>query len=273
MKFVPVPIIGGPTDGTSVLFCVWETRVRDFRAFVQGSGYDYKSGEGPTTLGPEWWTWSDGVSWSAPGFDQTEDGPVTCVSWEDAKAFCAWLSRLEGRGYRLPSDHEWSCAAGLAAQEDPNALPADKTSNLPGTYTWGSAWPPPAGAGNFAGTESKIGKEPDKWLTIAGYNDAFPRTAPSGRFAANPFGIYDLAGNVWEWCEDWYNAKHGERVLRGGSWAVSEKDLLRACFRDRHRQTFRNDSHGFRVVIELPEPARDRRITLPTPPAAKPPSI
>jgi formylglycine-generating enzyme required for sulfatase activity len=84
MKFVAIP-------GTSVLFSIWETRVKDFEAFVKESGY----------------AWSEMAD-----FAQGPDHPVVKVSWNDASAFCAWLSKKEGRQYRLPTDEEWDTAVG-----------------------------------------------------------------------------------------------------------------------------------------------------------------
>ncbi len=151
MKFVPVP-------GTDVLFCIWETRVRDFAAFVNdpASGYDYAKGDDPYVLTAEdGWKQSSEASWKNPGFPQTDDHPVTCVSWEDARAFCTWLSRQNGGRYtyRLPRDHEWSLAVGIGSREDAAVSPEDKDEEIEGVYPWGTAWPPPATAGNYGGGE------------------------------------------------------------------------------------------------------------------------
>ncbi len=99
MKFVPVPIIGGPSDGKRMLFCVWDTRVRDYEVFVKETGRE----------------WS-----KASDVEQGAEHPAVNVSWEDATAFCAWLTEQERKVgrlavkevYRLPTDHEWSCAVG-----------------------------------------------------------------------------------------------------------------------------------------------------------------
>jgi formylglycine-generating enzyme required for sulfatase activity len=247
MKFVPVPITGGPAERT-VFFAVWETRVRDFRAFARDSGYDYKDGEGAIILAEEIWVRTGEASWESPGFAQSEGHPVTCVSWEDARAFCAWLSRQEGNLYRLPSDAEWTCAAGLAGERDATIAPA-KRRELPG-FPWGNTWPPPAGSGNFAGSECVLGEEPPSWTTIAGFKDPFPRTAPVGTFTANSLGLHDLGGNVREWCQDWYDATRGVRVLRGGAWSASSEMQLLTTFRDREQQTLRKSNTGFRVVLD-----------------------
>ncbi len=236
MKFVPVPIVGGPTAGKTIRFCIWETRVQDYEEFVK----DTKT------------------EWSKPDFEQGPDHPAVNVSWEDATAFCAWLTKEERRKrkigpkdtYRLPSDHEWSCAVGIGNEEDASLAPVAKNGKVSG-YPWGKEFPPPAKAGNYNGEETArnpvSGQKP-----IPGYNDAFDRTAPVGSFPANAFGLHDLGGNVWEWCHEWNDpAVADNRVLRGGSWNDYAVFNLRSSRRSDGTPTSRNDDDGFRVVLEL----------------------
>ena len=208
MKFVPVP-------GTGVLFSVWETRVKDYAAFAVATGRKVEK----------------------PDFEQTGEHPVVNVSWEDAKAFCVWLSKKEGRAYRLPSDEEWSAAVGLP--KEVGITPKDKTEKVAG-YPWGAAWPPPKGAGNYG--------EGVQALMV----DDYENTSPVGSFAANALGIYDLGGNVWEWCEDWYDNTRRDRVLRGGSWLDDEPVLLRSSFRRGDDPIIQDGIRGFRVVLVVP---------------------
>lgn len=263
MKLVPV-------KDTSVLFCSWETRVADFAEFVQETGYEHAKGTLPLTL-TDGWSEVEGSGWDAPGFEQTDAHPVTCVSWEDAKAFCKWLSEREGHTYRLPTDAEWSAAIGIAAFEDAEAQPAAKAIALDDPaykapaelkrYPWGQEETPTKGAGNFAGQEVK-GQEglmwPDYETVLALYRDAHPRTAPVGSYEPDPVtGLYDLAGNVWEWCEDWYDADaEGDseppgRVLRGSSWATGLPEELRTWSRAMDYPESRSSQIGFRVVLVL----------------------
>jgi formylglycine-generating enzyme required for sulfatase activity len=249
-KFVPVA-------GTEVLFSVWDARVQDFEAFVADTNYDATGGT--VSLGKDGWK-QRRATWREPGFSQGPTHPVVGVSWDDAKKFCEWLTRREqgsgrlpgGRVYRLPTDTEWSAGVGL--QREQGKSPRDKSGKIR-LYPWGKEWPPPKGAGNYAGEESKIGQEPSDWLVIEGYNDGYPRTSPVGSFAANASGLYDMGGNVWQWCEDWYDTAEQYRVLRGASWGISNPDALLASCRNNFIPNFRRDGIGFRCVV-APESSR-----------------
>jgi formylglycine-generating enzyme required for sulfatase activity len=248
MKFVPVP-------GTQVLFSIWDTRVQDFKAFVADTNYD--ATEGMCSLGKDGGE-QRGATWREPGFSQGPTHPVVGVSWYDAKKFCEWLTeREQGSGmlprerpYRLPTDAEWSAGVGL--QGETGNDPGEKDSKIK-LFPWGEEWPPPKGAGNYAGEESKIGEEPFGWSVIKGYNDGYPRTSPVGSFAANASGLYDMGGNVLQWCEDWYDATKTGRVLRGGSWSLSFnlQGRLLASFRDGISPDTRHYDIGFRCVVPL----------------------
>ncbi len=241
MKFVPVPIEGGPTSGKKVLFSLWHARVQDYEVFVKETKR----------------------AWPKAAFEQTQKHPAVQVSWEDATAFCAWITerertagRLGSNGhYRLPSDHEWSCAVGLGHQEDAAVPPAAKSSKLDGVFPWGLQWPPPKGAGNYAGAELQdalaIRKYPDVHGVIAGYEDGFETTSPVGSFAGNRFGLYDMGGNVWEWCEDWSDTDQKHRVLRGGSWINHLEVLLLSSNRGYIAPLHRFNDLGFRLVLEV----------------------
>ena len=238
MKFAPVP-------GTEALFCVWETRVKDFRAFVDdrenNSGYNYRSGSEPYVLKSDGWKqrgWEYG--WDRPGFSQTADHPVTCMSWEDAQAFCEWLTKKEQKEgtlprdwrYRLPTDAEWSVGVGLGRES--GSTPKDKDQKVK-TYPWGDQWPPAKGAGNF---HSSLGV------------DAFEQTSPVGSFDENADGLYDMGGNVWEWCEDLYDPSKKWRVLRGASWSFGGSKYLLSSYRSSiFPPDYRGDNRGFRCVL------------------------
>jgi formylglycine-generating enzyme required for sulfatase activity len=226
MHFVPV-------EGTPVLFSVYETRDAEFQAFVKETGSE----------------------WIPPDAETGGEYPAANVTWDDAVAFCQWLTNREHaagtlastRRYRLPTDAEWSLAAGL--EEETSGTPAEKGAASLLRYVWGPSWPPPAKTGNFAGEEAPVDKtEPD--LFIAGYNDGYPRLAPVGKFTANRFGLCDLAGNVVEFCDDWFDASHRGRVARGGSWMSGDARTLAATHRAEIPPRAGLDVTGFRCVLE-----------------------
>jgi hypothetical protein len=227
MKFVQVP-------GTNALFCIHETRYKDYATYaMDAQGVDGSWKEQKTE-----------------GFvlDRPEDHPVTRVSWEDAQSFCAWLSKKEGRTYRLPTDKEWSQAVGIGREEKwtKDTTPATVFRNQT-DFPWGDKWPPPNGAGNYS-DQSRKEKAPAKNSQyFDGYDDGFPSTSPVMSFKPNKFGIYDLGGNAWEWCEDWFDSAKIDRVLRGSSWSHWERENLLSSFRDHHKPVERIGL-GFRVV-------------------------
>ena len=110
-------------------------------------------------------------------------------------------------------------------------------------------WPPPHGAGNYAGSEAKDRNWPRNWTTIKGYSDNYARTAPVGSFAASRSGLYDLGGNVWEWCGDWYDSNQKTRVCRGASWVSHDPDYLLSSNRLDDAPDLRHDHIGFRCVL------------------------
>ena len=235
MKFVPVP-------GTDVLFCIHETRWKDYAEYArENPGVDPK--------------WMNQIICGFPLAERAEDHPVVNASWEDAKAFCLWLSEKEKKTYRLPTDREWSIAVGLERKEGwrkgdtPESMFMENDRK---DFPWGTVWPPPKGSGNYS-DQSRKAKAPFPAQTyIEDLDDGFPTTAPVMSFKANDFGLYDMSGNVWEWVEDWWNADKEARVLRGGSWAIGMRgDLLSS-----HRYHFVPDSRiatqGFRVVLGAP---------------------
>ncbi len=258
MRFVPVP-------GTKVLFSVWDTRVKDYAAFVKdganNGGYDYRKDDDPQGMQP-YVLRADGLKqrgweygWDKPGFAQTQDHPVVCVSWQDAMVFCRWLTETDKRAgwlgpeqsYRLPTDAEWSVAVGLG--EESGSTPREKSRKVKDVYPWGTGWPPPDGAGNYAGNEAANADWPPDFKTIEGYRDGYARTSPVGSFKANRFGLYDMGGNVWQWCEDWYDRDQKYRVLRGGTWDSRESAYLLSSFRYSSLPFIRFDINGFRCVL------------------------
>jgi formylglycine-generating enzyme required for sulfatase activity len=213
MKFVPV-------KGTDVQFSIWETRVKDYAAYAAADAAEY-------------------AYWKNPGFTQADTHPVVEVRWEDAQAFCEWLTKKEmaegkikaGQKYRLPTDAEWSVAVGLGIETGNS--PKEKNEGVRDVYPWGKELPPLKGAGNYG--ES---------LNV----DSYEYTSPVGSFGANAHGIHDLGGNVLELCEDWYDPDYEKkRVVRGGSWRSGY--AVRSSRRSGYSPVVSFNYIGFRCVL------------------------
>ena len=156
------------------------------------------------------WVIQSGRGWRSPGFRQSGSHPVVCASWDDAKAYAAWLSRETGEMYRLPSESEWEYAA--------RAGTATK-------YHFGSDSSRLCRWGNGADLTAK--EEYSDWM-IANCRDGHVHTAPTGSFEANGFGLHDMHGNVWEWVEDCWNASYVGRAF--GRRRVAQRRLREARF-------------------------------------------
>ena len=219
----------------------------EYAAFVRETGHS--AGDGCGIDGFEWKKQVD-RSWQNPGYNQSDRDPVVCVSWQDAKAYIAWLngklrqkSSASGDGpYRLPSESEWEYAARAGTST---------------RFWWGDDV---AAASDHA------------WYKF----NSDGQTHPVGLKLANAFGLYDLVGNVWQWTEDCYdnsyapapvdghanetpssnvhaNDSQGKclRVDRGSSWMFPAW-ALRSATRERNPSDYRDTIMGFRVAMTLP---------------------
>jgi formylglycine-generating enzyme required for sulfatase activity len=218
-----------------------------FAAFIEESRYKTdaeKEGWAFAWRGSSWGK-VEGASWRDPGFTQSDTHPVVCVSWNDAKAFCDWLRRKESGVYRLPTEAEWeyACRSGSST-----------------TFCWGDNADDGSGWCNAADLTAK--EKFSGWTTF-NWRDGYIYTAPFGNFRSNSFGLYDMHGNVWEWCNDWYDEDYYSqspivdpqgpssgtyRVLRGGSW-INYPRYCRSAVRDGSTPGYRIYSLGFRVVF------------------------
>jgi formylglycine-generating enzyme required for sulfatase activity len=141
---------------------------------------------------------------------------------------------------------------GIGEREVAAKLPTDKAGKITNTFPWGNRWPPPKGAGNYAGEESRpVQAKFNIKAPIAGYNDGFENTSPVGSFAANRFGLYDMGGNVWQWCGDWFDKNQKDRVVRGASWNAGDRNLLLSSNRGSGTPGNRNANCGFRCVVSV----------------------
>ncbi len=226
-----------------------EVTRREFGRFVAATGYRTEAERNVGAQGCFGWSgskydWVPGLNWRSPGFDQGEDHPVVCVSWNDAQAYLKWLNdSLPGRGYRLLSEAEWEYAA--------------RAGRGSSRYPWGDD-PDAREQCAWANGADQTAKAQIGWYEwqVANCSDGYAYTSPAGRFRANAFGLHDLHGNVSEWVQDvWHDSYAGapsdgsawmsggdqaRRVLRGGSWSYSPRPL---------RSAFRNwDSPGNRFI-------------------------
>jgi len=214
-------------------------RVRISQPFYLGV-YEVTQSQYERVMGrnPSWFSRTGGGKEQVSGLD-TSESPVEQVSWNDAQEFCRKLSSRSGesgRRYRLPTEAEWeyACRAGTKTKfHFGDVLNGDK-ANVDGT--------------NPEGTTTK--------------GPFLKRTTSVGRYVANGFGLYDMHGNVWEWCEDWYDKNYyaksppedpkgadpgSSRVIRGGGWYYSAVHC-RAAFRYAGTPSNRDGNLGFRVV-------------------------
>ena len=226
-----------------------EVTVPAFRRFVAATGYR-------TTAESDGWSYvlearivqKTGVTWAAGEPGAPENAPVTHVSWYDAAAYCSWV------GGALPTEAQWEYAA--------------RGGKAGGRYVWGDSALPFVGGASQANVwdEAARRRYPQRPDGFVGYDDGFLLVSPAGRFAANGFGLHDLAGNVLEWCADWYNKPYyataperdpsgaavgSERVLRGGSWNDGPK-YLRVSDRFGFTPGLHNDVVGFRCARSAP---------------------
>jgi hypothetical protein len=165
---------------------------------------------------------SHGLDWRSPGFQQTDEHPVVCVSWDDANAYARWLSRRTGAHYRLPTRQEWL----LAAQSAGSGTGCRK-----------------------ANIDTHSGKG-------ANCDDGYAQTSPVGRFPATPEGLYDIAGNVSAWIDGCMKPGQGGtacevRAFRGLSWHDDDSDSNLGKT-DTAASDVGYANVGFRVVRELP---------------------
>ncbi len=204
-----------------------------YAAFAAATGYKTEAESGPS--GGFGW---DGAAlvqkkeytWRSPGFPQTDKDPVILVTYSDAQAFLGWLSSQAHRRFELPSEAQWEYAARAGSA---------------------TAWQ----NGNDAGKADAV-----SWNKA----NAGQGTKPVGGRPLNAWGLGDMAGNVWQWCEDWYGpyaagaqtdpvqtnpnlSEKPRRVLRGGSWLRDRLDC-RSAARYRNDARSRNADNGFRVM-------------------------
>lgn len=224
----------------------YEVTRAQYAAFVKATGHQ---GEGScyVWVGSEWLN-QPGRSWRDPDFDQDDGHPVVCVSWQDAKAYVAWLAMKTGKAYRLPSESEWEYAA----------RGGTRTSRF-----WGDDPDLACEFANVHDTDSQARRR-FPWEAHA-CRDGYVETAPVGKFKPNAYGLHDMLGNAWEWVEDCQSVNYigapadgsarvsddcPRRVYRGGGW--SGPASVRAATRNSNPASYRSQLLGIRVVRPAP---------------------
>ena len=192
------------------------------------------------------WRFSEELSWSDPGYEQEENHPVVCISWLDVQGFVHWLNSRSPYHFRLPSEAEWEYAAR-----------AFSTS----TYYWGDE--PEVLCIHSNAADNQTLKQFPTFKTND-CDDGYLATSPVGHYLPNPFGLYDIYGNAWEWTQDCWNASYEQapndgtawltgacekRVYRGGGWGDTPR-FARSSLRNLANKDERRDDVGFRLVME-----------------------
>lgn len=215
----------------------YEITVAQFKKFIEDTGFLSKAEMR-----------NDRFTWKNPGYEQpTDNYPVTCITWEDAQKFCDWLSGNTGRIYTFPSEAMWeyACKAGSDTK-----------------FFWGDNEIMGKGYLNCRDQTARIAyKDFAKDWKFFNFNDSYLHASPVGSFKPNRFGLYDMLGNVWEWCQDWYHPNYNEapcdgrawenvkgefRVIRGGSYNESYENVY-SSYRGKLNNISRNNIIGFRI--------------------------
>jgi len=216
--------------------------VDEFRQFIEATGRDMRGCD----IYDDRWRIRPDANWENPGFVQTGSHPVTCVSWDDAKAYAGWLSKTTGHRYRLPSAAEWEYAArGVGEAVRP--------------------WTDGSGAcANANVADQRAARRYPGWAVFP-CDDGYVYTAPVGSFKANSLGLNDMLGNVFQWTDDCWHADYtgvptdgssrtygecSERELRGGSWFTAP-EFVRASYRNHFGVNYRASSVGIRLVRDI----------------------
>ena len=242
-----------------------EVTVGQFRRFLDASGYLPESeadGTGGYGYNPQYDPARSArgdafegrdprYSWRNPGFVQDDNHPVLNVTWNDAQAMAQWLSKTEGKTYRLPTEAEWEYAARAGSRtryhhgDDPQGLTK---------------------VANSFDLSSKVNWPRYAVHALTG-DDGYAFTAPVASFAPNAFGLYDMHGNAWEWTNDLYDEnyyahsplddpqgpKEGDvYVRRGGSWQTWAL-YLRSSYRNWNSPQTRYTLVGMRLLMEAPK--------------------
>jgi len=235
-----------------------------FASFVQDANYTTQAEQAGWAFAWSGSRWEKvaGACWRKCGFEQDDDHPVVCVSFDDAVEFCGWLSRRSGRNVRIPTEAQWeyACRAGTNS-----------------VFLWGDD--PNGGEGWCNGADASAAKRQPLRMVFP-WDDGFAFTSPVGRFRPNALGLYDMVGNAWQWTGDWFDlgfrwghqwrtirydptgaSAGSHKAVRGGSWMDGPAGC-RSAARRPEPPGARLNILGFRVAADAPSV---------TPPSPQPP--
>lgn len=229
----------------------YEVTVGQFKKFIEATGY---LTDAETNAGIHKGCFGDGggvdfgqkegLAWRNPGYTQSDNHPVVCISLNDAHAYIHWLNKETGSNYSLPSEAQWEYAARSGSTTD---------------YHFGNS---KSELCLYANVYDEVGKDVNSYgWRNAPCNDGEAKSSRVGQYKASPFGVYDMHGNVWEWVDDcWKSGYHDapsngtvyrsdeceHRVTRGGSWYNIPLGV-RSANRYWYLPTYRSFNLGFRL--------------------------
>jgi len=242
----------------------YDVMVKEFELFIAETGY--KTDAEKKGSSKIWdcrdWVESPNVNWrdkddGTPWKVNEKGRPVVHISWNDASAYCKWLSAKTGKNFRLPTEAEWEYAARGGAKSL-------------GYFFAGSDSPKEVAWYKLRCNEVRNIENPDEIFITRPYDDMGNQVVIHrvGLKLSNELGLYDMSGNVYQWCSDWYDENFynysvdkdpkgpesgDSRIIRGGSWATGEYDAsLKVVSRGRQEPDFRSSEIGFRLVYSAP---------------------
>lgn len=220
-----------------------EVTVGMFQEYTNDTGAEFSDGCG---IYKGRWINEPTLRWDSPGFEQDAAHPVTCVSWADTQGFIRWINTKTEQRFRLPSEAEWEYFAKAGSGSD---------------YFFGSDR---SLLCQYANGADQRALQDYPSFSVNECDDGFVRTAPVGSFKPNPWGLFDVTGNVWEWVEDCWQPDYDpnledarpviaegcdRRAYRGGAYG-DIPGFLRISLRNRGGANERRDDIGFRLVMD-----------------------
>jgi formylglycine-generating enzyme required for sulfatase activity len=218
---------------------------KQFEIFSKETNF---SGQGCSIYNGRYWWKNLDADWEHPGFPQTDNDPVVCISWNDAQLFITWLNsklpNLKTEKYRLPTEAEWEYAA--------------RAGTITSTY-WG-------GNGSqqckYENTRDISAHNLNPAIPYINCDDGYVETSPVGSFRTNPWGLYDMLGNAYQWMSDCFHYTYSTdpedfhftdcsmKMIRGASWATIPAGVHTAN-RLAYKTNKRDSTVGFRIAVDL----------------------